>query len=195
MLSGVRGSGFGARASCPSCEPLAPSPEPLSPLPSTASWPAAWRRPARWDAPRRPCATPRTGGPRSGTRRSTRARSCRIGYRPGCAPSQPELPADPTEARLRAANYLIAARHFEDARTTAMKVVERDPKNTEALILVGNASAGLNDFDRAIKELQDAQKLDPTDPRIYTNLGWFEASKGRSEQAEAVFRRAIASSP
>ena len=104
------------------------------------------------------------------------------------------MPTD-IEAHLRAANYLIAARQFDDARAMALKVVELDPKNVEALILVGNASAGLNDLDRAIAELQAAQRLDAADPRIYNNLGWFEAIRGRSEQAEAVFRQAVEKGP
>ena len=104
------------------------------------------------------------------------------------------MPTD-IEAHLRAANYLMAARQFEDARTMALKAVELDPKNVEALILVGNASAGLNNLERAIEELQAAQKLDATDPRIYNNLGWFEALRGRSDRAEAIFRNAVAVAP
>ena len=77
----------------------------------------------------------------------------------------------------------------------ALKAVQLDPKNVEALILVGNASAGLDDVERAIEELQAAQKLDATDPRIYNNLGWFEALRGKSDQAEAVFRSAVAAAP
>jgi tetratricopeptide (TPR) repeat protein len=104
------------------------------------------------------------------------------------------LPND-VAAHIRAANYLMAAQRFEDARTTALKAVKLDPRNVEALILVGNASAGLNDLERAITELQAAQKLDASDPRVYNNLGWFEALRGRSERAEAVFRSAIAAGP
>ena len=104
------------------------------------------------------------------------------------------LPTD-IQAQIRAANYLIATRQFEDARTIALRAVKLDPKNVEALILVGNASAGLNKLDRAIEELQAAQRLDPTDPRIFTNLGWFEALRGRSAQAEAVFRNAVTLAP
>ena len=104
------------------------------------------------------------------------------------------LPKD-IEAQLRAANFLIAARRYEDARTTALKAVQIDPKNVEAMILVGNASAGLSDYERAITELQAAQKLDAADPRIYNNLGWFEAIRGRSEQADIVFRNAVAAAP
>ncbi len=55
------------------------------------------------------------------------------------------MPTD-IAAQIRAANYLMAARQFEDARTTALKAVALDPKNVEALILVGNASAGLNNL-------------------------------------------------
>jgi tetratricopeptide (TPR) repeat protein len=99
------------------------------------------------------------------------------------------------QAHLRAANYLIAVRQFEDARTMALKAVALDPKNVEALILVGNASAGLSNLERAIEELQAAQKLEATDPRIYNNLGWFEAMLGRSERAEAIFRNAVAAAP
>ena len=70
----------------------------------------------------------------------------------------------------------------------ALKAVALDPKNVEALTLVGNACAGLNNLERAIEELQAAQKLDATDPRIFNNLGWFEALQGRSDRAEAIFR-------
>ena len=104
------------------------------------------------------------------------------------------LPTDVT-AQIKAANYLIAARRFEDARTTALRAVKLDPRNAEALILVGNASAGLNDLEGAIRDLQAAQKLDPLDSRIYNNLAWFEALSGRSERAESVFRNAIAAAP
>jgi Tfp pilus assembly protein PilF len=104
------------------------------------------------------------------------------------------LPTD-VNAHIKAANYLMAARRYEDARTTALKAVVIDSKNVEALILVGNASAGLNNIDQAITDLQAAQKLDPADSRIYNNLGWFEALRGQSERAEAVFRRAVAAAP
>jgi tetratricopeptide (TPR) repeat protein len=104
------------------------------------------------------------------------------------------MPKD-VEAHIRAANYLMAAQQFEDARTVALKAVALDPKNVEALILVGNASAGLNNLERAIEELQAAQKLDAADPRIFNNLGWFEALQGRSDRAEAIFRNAVAVAP
>jgi tetratricopeptide (TPR) repeat protein len=104
------------------------------------------------------------------------------------------LPNDAT-AHIKAANYLIAGGRYEDGRTTALKAVKLDPKNIEALILVGNASAGLNELDNAIQQLQAAQKLDASDPRVYTNLGWFEARRGQSDRAESVYRSAIATAP
>jgi Tfp pilus assembly protein PilF len=102
------------------------------------------------------------------------------------------MPTD-LEAHLRAANYLIAARQ-QDAKAMA-EGGGLNQKNAEAHILVDNASAGLNKIDDAIKELQAAQKLDATDPRIYNNLGWFEALSGRSDKAEANFRDAVALAP
>jgi tetratricopeptide (TPR) repeat protein len=104
------------------------------------------------------------------------------------------LPND-IQAQIRAANYLMAIGKYEDARTVALKAVRIDSTNVEALILVGNASAGLKNFERAIVELQAAQRLDPADPRIYNNLGWFEVIRGKSAQAEAVFRNAVTTAP
>ena len=50
-------------------------------------------------------------------------------------------------------------------------VLDKDPKNVQAALLLGNALAGLKDFEGAVKELEEAAKLDPTSSAAYTSLG------------------------
>src|SRR5262245_55165408 len=50
------------------------------------------------------------------------------------------LPDDPN-AQLDAGNALLRTRQFDDASTRADKVLAKDPKNIDALILRGNAAA------------------------------------------------------
>ena len=64
-----------------------------------------------------------------------------------------------------------------------------------AQLLKGNALAGLKDPDRAIEQINEAIKLDPTDARSYAALGTIELSKGRRDEAEAAFKRAVEAQP
>src|SRR5688572_26360803 len=64
------------------------------------------------------------------------------------------LPND-AKAQLKAGNMLLLARGYEDAKARAEKALTLDPKNADALILKGNALAGLKDLDGAMTEYQE----------------------------------------
>ena len=70
------------------------------------------------------------------------------------------LPDDAT-AQLKAAAYLQRARQYEDAKTRVSAVVAAAPANVDARIALGNALAGLRDFDGAVNQLDEAIRLDP----------------------------------
>ena len=63
---------------------------------------------------------------------------------------------------LKAANMLLLARRFDDARVYADKALAREPANVLAQLVHANALAGLKQFDAAMGEIQKAIELDPT---------------------------------
>jgi putative PEP-CTERM system TPR-repeat lipoprotein len=103
--------------------------------------------------------------------------------------------ADSTKAQLKAATYLILADQFEDARTRTQRVLDRDPTNVEALILHGNALAGLRDFDGAVKQVEEAIEVEPGRGLTYTNLALVKLAKGQRDEAGAAFEKAVDLAP
>ena len=104
------------------------------------------------------------------------------------------LPLD-NAAQLRAANFLILAGRFEDAKTRIQPVIDRDPANVEAQLILGNALVGLKDLDGAIREIEEAIKLDPGRAQTYTSLAAVRAQQGDRDQAKAAFEKAVEVDP
>lgn len=104
------------------------------------------------------------------------------------------LPND-IKAQLDAGALLLIAGAFEDAKGRAGKALAIDPKRTDALILMGNAMAGLRDLDGALNQYQEAMALNPKGAQAYTNIGAIQFSRGQVAEAEATFRKAIAAAP
>jgi cellulose synthase operon protein C len=104
------------------------------------------------------------------------------------------LPNDP-KVQVQAGALLLFRGRFEDAKTRAHLALEKDPKNVQAALLLGNAMAGLKDFEGAIKELEEAAALDPSGAAPYTSIGAVQFQKGSKPQAEAAFRKAVEIAP
>ena len=83
----------------------------------------------------------------------------------------------------------------EDSATRARRALEIDPKSAEAHILLGSAIAGTDDFDGALKQIQEAINLDPTSGTAHTSMGALLLTKGRKEEAQASFEKAIKLDP
>ena len=100
------------------------------------------------------------------------------------------------EAQVRAATFLMLARgEFEEARTRITPVVERNPSNVDAQIVLGNALAGLKDFDGAVREIEEAIKLEPRRALTYSNLAALRLAQGDRDQAKAAFEKAVSVDP
>lgn len=106
-----------------------------------------------------------------------------------------DLLPDRADVQIKAGNLLLLAGHFLDARTRARTVLLKDPKNTAAMILLGNALAGLKDLDDAVEVSKKAAELDPTREGTYRDLGVMELARGNNSEAEAAFKKAIALDP
>ncbi|HET9215869.1 MAG TPA: tetratricopeptide repeat protein, partial [Terriglobia bacterium] len=106
-----------------------------------------------------------------------------------------DLLPDDSEAQLKAGLLLLLADQFQDARTRATTVLAKDTKNPRALILLGNALAGLKDLDAAVEQVEQAIDENPQLTLSYANLGVLQAARGDMDAAEAALRRAIDVAP
>jgi len=104
------------------------------------------------------------------------------------------LPSN-ADVQLKAANYLLATRQFEDAKARAEKVLAAAPDNAAARITLGSALAGLNDLDAAVAEIQDAIRENSGQSVSYRTLGAVELARGRRREAEEAFTNATLSDP
>ena len=104
------------------------------------------------------------------------------------------LPND-VAVQLKTGTLLLTARRVDDALARADAVIKLEPGNVEAHVLRGNALGGLNDFEKALKEMEEALRLDPTRGATYTQVGLVESARGRQAEAETAFKRAIELAP
>lgn len=97
--------------------------------------------------------------------------------------------------QIKAGTYLLIAGRNEDAKVRAERALAIEPKNVEAQLLLGNASAGLKDLDSAVKQVEEAIALSPASDRGYSSLGMVQLAKGDAAAAEAAFRKAVEVGP
>jgi tetratricopeptide (TPR) repeat protein len=98
------------------------------------------------------------------------------------------------EAQIRAARYLVAASQFEDAKTRSQPVIDRNPSNAQAQLVLGNALVGLKDLDGAVREIEEAIKIEPG-VVAYSNLAFVRLAQGDRVKAKAAFEKAIEIDP
>jgi tetratricopeptide (TPR) repeat protein len=106
-----------------------------------------------------------------------------------------DLLPEAAEVQLTAGGMLMLTGAFEDAAARAQRVLERDPANMKAFMLLGNASAHVKQSDTARATLEEAIKQLPSEPVLQQSLGVFEAGQGNNQAAEAAFKRAIEIAP
>ena len=90
---------------------------------------------------------------------------------------------------------LLLGRRFEEARTRARAILQKDPSNLEALILLGNAVAGLGDLPSAVQITERAIAADPEREGIQVNLGALQLARGNQKEAEEAFTTAVRLNP
>lgn len=106
-----------------------------------------------------------------------------------------DLDPKDTQSALRAGELLLAAGEFERARARAELLLERQPGLVDGQILLGQALAGLDRPDAAIRQLQEAISLDPESGRAHAALGAVQLSRGAVREAEEAFRAAVEQAP
>ena len=106
-----------------------------------------------------------------------------------------DLMPDNPLAQIYAAKHLLNAGRFPEAKARAIAALNKDPRNVAALILFGNALAGMQDVDGAIVQAKQAINAEPRVTFGYANLAAFEMQKGNAEAALSAFKRAVEVDP
>jgi putative PEP-CTERM system TPR-repeat lipoprotein len=96
-----------------------------------------------------------------------------------------------TLVQIKASQYLMTTGQFDDAKTRLKAVIDRDPSNAEAQVLYGNAMAGLNDLNGAVRQLEDAIRLEPGRANSYSSLAALKLKQGAADEARAAFEKAV----
>ena len=72
---------------------------------------------------------------------------------------------------LDQANDALSKGDYERAYSRCDEVLQKDPKNTDALVFRGIAHAGKGDLDGAISDWSEAIQIDPSIAEAYANRG------------------------
>src|SRR3954468_22508160 len=105
-----------------------------------------------------------------------------------------DLLPDNRDAQLKGGSMLLLANRYAEAKTRAENVLKKNPHDSAALMLIGNALAGLKDMNGALQRLNEAIEADPS-ATAYSNLGTLQMSRGDRRLAEASFKKAINADP
>ena len=107
---------------------------------------------------------------------------------------------DDTEAKLRLGNMYLSlgvddSRFYQEAFSLAQTILSNDADNVDALLLSGNAAAGLQDYSESAERFQRALSLDPQNIPAFVSLGTSEAMRGNYGEAEKTFLKARETNP
>jgi tetratricopeptide (TPR) repeat protein len=106
-----------------------------------------------------------------------------------------DLLPDNADVQLKAGTFLLLGGQHEDAKSRAEKALAVNPHLAEALILKASAMANLKDLDGAIREVEQALRANPDEPRMRGSLGVLELARGNTAEAERELRRAVELDP
>jgi len=113
----------------------------------------------------------------------------RVAQQANLAPGNGSTPQNP---ELAAARALFEERRYEKARDRFAEFVRKEPANAEYRYWLGRAQFETKQYSEAIKNLNEAAKLDDKLPNVFVHLGLaYDAAGDRRNAAESL-RRAIA---
>jgi Flp pilus assembly protein TadD len=94
-----------------------------------------------------------------------------------------------TGVRLRLAEALLAVNQPEAARVQAQAVLQSDPNQVSALLLLAQAWAAAGDTGAALRTAERALQLQPQDARVQELTAALEWSAGQESRARERARR------
>jgi tetratricopeptide (TPR) repeat protein len=100
---------------------------------------------------------------------------------------------DDVPANLRLGNIYLSGRStetFKLAQEISQKVLSKQPENVDALILSGNAFAGIENYRASVEVFEKAVSLDPENAKLFVGLGTTQARQKNFPEAEQAFLKA-----
>ena len=92
--------------------------------------------------------------------------------------------------------YLASGSHFyTNAEEQARYVVDHDPDNSEAYVLLGNVMLAQKKYDDALAAFSKAIAIKPNDPNAYMNRGAVYVFMKQDDAAEKDFKKAVEMDP
>jgi tetratricopeptide (TPR) repeat protein len=102
-----------------------------------------------------------------------------------------EYVPDDREASLRLGNlYLRDKSAYNEIKKITKKLLDKDPKDVDALILQGNVNAGLRNFPDSRDSFEQATTIDPNNAAALIGLGTTQALQQNFTEAEKAFLKA-----
>lgn len=93
---------------------------------------------------------------------------------------------------LQTAHHLQAAGNSKDAAVICQQVLATDPRQPDAIHLLGVIALQDGDMEKAVQLLQRAIKVNSKNPQFHSNLGLAFYEQGKLKEAEQCYRYAIA---
>lgn len=106
-----------------------------------------------------------------------------------------DLMPEDGDAQRKAGTFMLLAGQFQDAQGLANRMLQRNPNDVQAHILLANSLAGLKDTEGAVASFEKAVSLDPSRSATYAELGSIQLFSGNKAEAEKAFRKAIELDP
>ena len=99
------------------------------------------------------------------------------------------VPSDQTDPELAAARVLFVEKRFEKAREQLIELVRRRPENAEYHFWLGRTNYELKSYPEAIRNLNEAARLDARIPDVYRHLARAYEAVGDRRNMEESLRR------
>jgi len=103
-------------------------------------------------------------------------------------------PASMIDLSVKESGGNITFSYEEDIRL-AKSILEKDPKNLQALITLGNAYFDTDRYQEAIDAYSRALAIDPKNPDVRTDMGIMYRKLGQFDKAIEAFRQAAQDNP
>jgi len=103
-------------------------------------------------------------------------------------------PASMVDPSVNESGKNITFSYEEDIRL-AKSILEKDPKNLQALITLGNAYFDTDRYQEAIDAYSRALAIDPKNPDVRTDMGIMYRRLGQFDKAIEAFRQAAQDNP
>ncbi|HET7930434.1 MAG TPA: aspartyl/asparaginyl beta-hydroxylase domain-containing protein [Rhodanobacteraceae bacterium] len=105
----------------------------------------------------------------------------------------PAAPAD--ETRINLARAHAAQQRIGEAEAVYRDILKASPDTPEALNFIAMCALARGEFAAAQRDLEQAARLEPTEPEIWKNVGIVQLAQHRSDDALDAFDRALGLEP